>query len=615
MSAVSASVPRVSTSDPSADWLALAEQHRPTNPGVARLLGAWRDATVRLEQLTLSAEAGAPLSPDELRRAAERAGYELRRALVPLAPAAAWLCAEAEHTAAGPTDRRRGWRQCVLAQVLSRLGDGDAALELATSAFALGQAQGDQLLVLAATIERSRLLAQLGEVGRTAVLLQDGIVLARQLKDRASEGFLVASLGFLHATQDEPEPYEKYTREALVIFREVGDQEREAHALANLGGALARMKRLDEAEALYRDGTALATGLGNSKTESLLLSGLGALCCARGDFEQGVALYRRSELLLEALQDHFQIARHALLLGRHFVEASRYAEAAPHLERAIALAAARGFRGNVAEARELLSRVLERSGDFAGAMRQLRGHLALREELVESRIAERVHAVELRYRAESASTAMESANRRATDLEAANTELRAALEREQELKLALDRLARTDALTGLANRRQLQEFLAQEVGRSRRRWRPMALAMVDVDHFKAINDTHGHAVGDEVLVELGRRLTRTVRTVDVVARCGGEEFCVCLLETEGAMALEVAQRLLDAVGCEPFLTSRGPLRVTASLGVADLRQRDDSVERLAARADAALYDAKRRGRNRVERELEEPLALELDVAE
>ena len=597
----------------SAGWLELAERHREASRSVGELLRAWNELPSSAHSPPHPSgpsappprRAGrAPAEPDR-RSAADRASDALRNALVAVDPAGARPLAEADLAATSPASPDRGWRQCILAQILYRLSETQAALALINEAFHCGRAHGDEHLVLAAVVQQSRLYTRLGEVAHTAAVMQDGIELARQLGDLETEGVLLTNLGFLHATQDRPEPYEKYTRKALAIFRALGNERREAQSLANLGGALARMHRLDEAEATYRDGMALAIGLGDASCESLLLSGLGGLCCARGDFAGGLELYRRSEVLLESLHDHFQISRQALLVGRHLVEASRYAEAAPHLERAIALADARGFRGNVAEARELLARVLENVGDFSGAIRELRQHLALRERLVESRIEERVQAVELRCHAESARAELEWATNRAADLEAANAELRAALEREQELKAALDRLARTDALTGLANRRHLQEFLAQELGRARRRWRPMALAILDVDHFKSVNDLHGHAVGDEVLVELGLRLVRAVRTVDVVARWGGEEFCLCLLETEGETAREVAQRLLTAINGSPFPTSKGPVRVTASIGLADLLPEHDTVDRLEHRADAALYAAKLKGRNRVERH-EEP---------
>ncbi len=165
------------------------------------------------------------------------------------------------------------------------------------------------------------------------------------------------------------------------------------------------------------------------------------------------------------------------------------------------------------------------------------------------------------------------------------------------------RLAVTDPLTGVYNRRYLMENLPRELARVRRYGHPLGLIMCDLDHFKEVNDTLGHAVGDEVLKEFTRRLAGQVRQgVDWLARCGGEEFVLVLPETDLAGSLAVARRLRHLVAATPFATTAGPVRVTASFGVAARPPGEaDSpdAEALLARADACLYQAKAAGRNRV----------------
>jgi diguanylate cyclase (GGDEF)-like protein len=159
----------------------------------------------------------------------------------------------------------------------------------------------------------------------------------------------------------------------------------------------------------------------------------------------------------------------------------------------------------------------------------------------------------------------------------------------------LARLAAHDKLTGLYNRRKLDEALAQEVLRAERYDRPLSLILIDIDHFKKVNDTHGHPVGDAVLVESAARLTRTLRTSDIAGRWGGEEFLVICPETPLETAAVLAERLRGDY-CEREFEAVG--RLTASFGVAAHR-RDVSAEEIVSHADEALYKAKRAGRNQV----------------
>jgi diguanylate cyclase (GGDEF)-like protein len=164
---------------------------------------------------------------------------------------------------------------------------------------------------------------------------------------------------------------------------------------------------------------------------------------------------------------------------------------------------------------------------------------------------------------------------------------------------ALRLLATRDELTGLLNRREFDRIIAEEEERSTRFGNPLALVIVDLDRFKSINDTHGHAAGDLVLKEAARRITSAIRTVDRAARIGGEEFALVLVQTDRASALEVARRTIAAVAQDPIFAGSCSLAVTASAGVAELPSDARSVGELFGAADKALYAAKAGGRNRV----------------
>jgi two-component system cell cycle response regulator len=164
----------------------------------------------------------------------------------------------------------------------------------------------------------------------------------------------------------------------------------------------------------------------------------------------------------------------------------------------------------------------------------------------------------------------------------------------------LEQLASTDALTGCLNRRALGAVLERELDRARRYNLVLTILMVDLDHFKQINDTLGHLLGDTVLRQLGEQLRREVRSVDAVARYGGEEFVIVLPETGSHGALVFAERLKQRVAQQPFGSEEQPVRLTISIGVASFPdQRVTSPDSLLALADAALYRAKADGRNLV----------------
>jgi two-component system cell cycle response regulator len=198
----------------------------------------------------------------------------------------------------------------------------------------------------------------------------------------------------------------------------------------------------------------------------------------------------------------------------------------------------------------------------------------------------------------------------AADVEFAETVIRAAVSAIQRATLIestiadnrrLEELAQTDPLTKTLNRRALGERLAAEMERVRRYSTTLSLLLIDLDHFKQINDTHGHLAGDDVLIEVAAVLLRVVRAVDIVARYGGEEFVVVLPETGAPGAEAFAERLRELIEGQSFAVSRGnAIRLTTSIGVACFPGfAVESVEDLLANADQALYRAKSEGRNRV----------------
>lgn len=464
----------------------------------------------------------------------------------------------------------------VAAAVLDTQGD------LAGAAARLGPArdrhgsEDDAAAALVLRVALGRVLVMQGdEVGATTVLLE-GIAMASALGAKQQEAKMLGNLGFLYG-ESGGQPFEAFTRRALELGREIGDQRLVAHSLCNLGAALASQGKLDEARHCYSEGLPLAEQLGWLHSVALFHAGMGGVLVRSGDVEAGLALYRRSCAWFDSVGDTYQGARLALTVAQHLWREGHVEPAREQLQRCLGLCGKTAFRNLEWQALALHGDMLERQGDTSGALQALRSSLALRQALTDARNAERMRMLELHVEAERARALARQERRKAEELAG---------------------LAFRDPLTNLYNRRYMAEAIATELARSRRRGHPCAVALVDADHFKAINDRHGHQAGDEVLCEIAQRLRRGLRTEDVVARWGGEEFCVLLSETDEAGGMRVVERLLRSVSDQPIVTVAGAVAVTLSAGLALRRAEDASADPLLRRADEALYQAKRQGRNR-----------------
>lgn len=161
-------------------------------------------------------------------------------------------------------------------------------------------------------------------------------------------------------------------------------------------------------------------------------------------------------------------------------------------------------------------------------------------------------------------------------------------------------LATTDAVTGLYNRHYMSSHLETLLDSARRNRKPLSIAMLDIDHFKAVNDSYGHAAGDAILQQFAGRISRNVRGVDLAARYGGEEFIVIMPDTTIEAARAISERLRETMSEAPFRLADGTdVGITASLGLACLADSTTTAARLIEQADAALYKAKSSGRNRI----------------
>lgn len=190
-------------------------------------------------------------------------------------------------------------------------------------------------------------------------------------------------------------------------------------------------------------------------------------------------------------------------------------------------------------------------------------------------------------------------NQMANKLRSSHAAFVTASETLQQQNQLLETLSVTDSLTGLYNRNKLDAILTDQIARFKRNRRPFAVLMLDVDHFKTLNDTRGHIAGDQVLMEVAKILSQSIRSVDYAARFGGDEFVIILIDTPADAALETAERIRSHVESARYSAGDRSVAVTVSVGLAQWLASDKTATTVFARADQALYEAKRSGRNKV----------------
>ncbi len=427
------------------------------------------------------------------------------------------------------------------------------------------------------------------DLGDTASSLEHqlkALTLQRQQANPGRLGMALSNISVDYRDLGQLDESARCCHEALEIARAAGDVRTETAALSNLGLTRLAQGRLAEAGPLFARLLELARRAGLTRRVLWGLHGLAELHLACG----------HPELALPHLHEALSISQESalrteetdswLLLGRSQGESSRVEDpqqassAVISLERALHLAQETRNLQAESRVRLALSGAHEQAAEPVQALAQLRAYLALRDGRESALTEQRAQVLAVRFGAEES-------------------------RRENERLLAharqMEENAHQDALTGLMNRRGLGPHLEAALTRAQTLGTPLCLAVLDLDHFKQVNDRHSHQVGDEVLRAAAQLFLAGCRSSDGagVGRYGGEEFLILLPDTPLEAAAQLLERLRRRVQDHPWDKLHPELTVTVSVGVAQLGVDTPSAEALVAAADACMYVAKSRGRNRV----------------
>ena len=386
---------------------------------------------------------------------------------------------------------------------------------------------------------------------------QKVLQIALDEKDKKLESFVLCNMTSVYAALSDHENTKKTFDRCLKISSEIQNKLIQMNVLTQMGHEYLNLREAGQAEGCFQQSLELASASGFKNEETSSLVGLGKVYLQQGQYTKSQELFQRAQQLAEQLKDN------NLLMECH-----------------------NGF-----------SQIYQALGDFERALDRCKKYYDTRQFLANSINDQKMQTLEVAYRTEAAQKEAEIARLKNVELEneiAERKRIERALRQSEE---QYRQLAAIDPLTGINNRRHFFELAQCEISRAQRFNHPLTAIMIDIDHFKKINDTFGHHRGDLVLKRCTDLIRKCLREMDIVGRYGGEEFSVLLPETNLEQGVRVAERLVQMFRETPLKVGLEEAFVTISVGVTELRGEMD-LDTLIDEADHAMYSAKHAGRNR-----------------
>ncbi|MBA4340622.1 MAG: hypothetical protein C0423_00560 [Methylibium sp.] len=446
----------------------------------------------------------------------------------------------------------------------------------------------------------------LGQYAQALDQLQRYLALAEQADDEQGQTYALANLGQLLSALGERETAQQALERSLATRYSQQNLARQSTTRLDLGQLLLKHGEAGEARAHLLEAVELSRQTGNLRDLCDALHGLAQAYQFDKDQDAARQLLSEAHELATRADDKQRLAAVQLAMGRNLIERGDLEGAETCLQAVLRQAESLGLAALLSDAHQALASVAEARADYQVALQHFRSFHQVHEALYGEQVQQHLRGLLIRQQVQELQRQADDERNRSQEL---SSELTAARQADQEKQMLLQQLSaqtemlhqlsREDGLTGVANRRWLDLQLAQEFERARRFAHPLSVAMLDLDHFKSINDRFTHLTGDKVLRAVATLLRDVCRRSDLVARYGGEEFMLLLVETPITPAASLCEKLrlrieqFDWSTLHPALTS-----VTLSIGL-ESNARFDQLEGLLAAVDTRLYEAKHQGRNRV----------------
>jgi diguanylate cyclase (GGDEF)-like protein len=440
--------------------------------------------------------------------------------------------------------------------------------------------------------------------------------LSKTLDNEELSNNVLNSIANVYFNTGQLQQAQRYYTELVAIDETSGNKQSLAVSLFNLGHVNATLKEYAEADANFQQSLALSRELADDSGTAFTLKAMGVNAQAQSNFDLAQSYLQEALLLFETVHDELQIAAVHRHLGDIAQQQHKYNLAVSHYETALPTLASDTFNIMLLRTYRGLSTAYEKLHNYEKAYLSQRTYTQLLQQQLEQRNRETTQRLQVQFETQQFS----DKNKR---LELLNQSQQQELQHRQALLqmqyliigLAIgiillvvilwwrsrihakymQMLATIDSLTGLLNRRAILEFGTHEWQRAKRFNRPLCCLLFDIDHFKNINDTFGHASGDQVLRTISKEVQASLRKTDAFGRFGGEEFLLITTETDLQQAETLADRIRHEIETTKF-TDISEHTVTVSIGIAIL-DTQETLDELISHADEALYLAKNRGRN------------------
>lgn len=505
-----------------------------------------------------------------------------------------------------------------VASCTARLGNNTEAIPLFLKALKLSTTIDDDILSSDIYISLGTSYFDMGDFEKALENFQQSLRLREPTGDSDRIAKCQTNIGNVHWMLQDYQKALAYYEQALAVFRANDFPLGVAGLTLNVGKVYLKLDQLDEALDALQKARRIFTDLENEYGRSMALTGIADVLALKGEHAQALEMHREALGIREQIGDAKGIVTSHTAIGTVLVKLRQFRKARRHLEQALRMAEERNLRNELKLIHFGLHELYVALGNYPKALNHFKQYTELTEELQSGEKERRIRELQARHTVEQELEQLEyetamaelavDGERKVRNLSIGLAILIAlfalvvwTLYRQKvNANRELDRINRLDTLTGLANRRELVRRLDEEMKRSARSGQPFAVLLIDVDHFKEINDRFGHEAGDQVLQQIADRLFEAVRETDVAGRWGGEEFLVLLPFTDLQGAGRIGEKLRTAIADEPFRHDHRGIALTITVGAAQYHEEEDTGGAdLLRRADAALYSGKSGGRNRV----------------
>jgi len=417
--------------------------------------------------------------------------------------------------------------------------------------------------------------------------------MAREFDFREREAWcldLVAS-----TYKDSTEALQMY-QESYSIFEEMENLEGQSRILNNWACTLMESREFPAALELAEKSLHLAQLARLQRDEINVIATIGEILAGMGNYSEAQEKLTEAARLFDQYGNDIGEIYVLVDLGHVYLEQNQLDRAEQQLQKALELSARVEMRNEQARCHQYLSEIFERRGTFDKALEHHKNFQALRESIAGEGALKEIAALRVSHQ-------IDTAKRDAEISRLQKEKLQDELDEHKRIHAILEELATRDPLTNLFNRRHFMSLAEREWNRAIRYHHPLCALMLDVDRFKEINDEHGHAVGDRALTTFANVIRSTLRSTEIAARYGGDEFIVLLPETEAQNGVLVAKRICQTIIDYTINSDSGSIVLTPSIGVAcatdENHETKKSLNDLLNHADRALYDAKKLGRGQV----------------